>query len=245
MERAFAIDRTLNHTKIPSKPLPSPVEASPSRLGKAMFFRSIANGRIVTARDAGRGPLAAEVTWTRAWEMFDLHENADGTVSFSAECNGKYVTVRVDQDVRYLEASAETIDLWEKFHVEESDGIYLVKTAKEGFYGQADILNCGLLCAKERTPDTWERFNAFSVVMTNPEPLQPQLPPYIEQRSLAQLSKLGNPKKRPHYLQATLAGVLLFILGLAIFWVAWCLREGHNIMDPIDHFMWRLKWAFM
>lgn len=173
MERMFSIERTLNHTKNPAMPLSPPVEAPPPRLGKAMYFRSIANGRIVTARDAGRGPLAAEVNWTRAWEMFALHENEDGTVSFSAECNGKYVTVRFDQDVRYLEASAETIDLWEKFHVEESDGIYLVKTAKEGFYVQADILNGGVLCAKERTPDTWERFNAFSVVMTNPELPQP------------------------------------------------------------------------
>lgn len=55
-------------------------------------LRAHANGKYVTAENAGRSPLIANRTAIGRWEEFRLVVNSDGSISLLARVNGKYVT---------------------------------------------------------------------------------------------------------------------------------------------------------
>lgn len=124
-------------------------------------LRSVANDKFVTARNAGADALAAEADAIHNWEHFVWNDNSDGTVSFKAECNGKFVTVLFDDQYHPLVARADVVDEWEKFTIEKRNGFILMKTVKDGLYIQADLSNGGVLRAKEQNPQGWEQFRLF------------------------------------------------------------------------------------
>src|SRR5207253_5959134 len=59
---------------------------------RVISLRAHANGKLVTAENAGANPLIANRTAIGQWEQFDLLSNADGSVSFRAHANNLLVT---------------------------------------------------------------------------------------------------------------------------------------------------------
>jgi hypothetical protein len=59
--------------------------------GSPVGLRARANGQVVTAESAGAQPLIANRVVVGGWETFNFVDNADGSVSFQSQANGKYV----------------------------------------------------------------------------------------------------------------------------------------------------------
>jgi hypothetical protein len=68
----------------------------------------------VTAENAGASSLIANRTAIGSWEMFQLVNNVDGSVSLKANINGKYVTAE-NAGASPLIANRTAIGSWEKF----------------------------------------------------------------------------------------------------------------------------------
>lgn len=143
----------------------SPVSNEPIPLAShaGFRFRSEISGCFVKVVPDESGSLLAIASLEQESDSFEIVQNDDGTISFKAISNGRFVSVRFDDEAKPLRCCAESIDLWEKFTVEESGKDSLLKTAKDGLYVQTDIQNGNRLRAKETTPGTWERF-AYSPV---------------------------------------------------------------------------------
>jgi hypothetical protein len=77
-------------------------------------LRAHANGKIVTADNAGASPLIANRTAIGPWEQFDLINNSDGSVSFRAHANGDIVTAD-NAGASPLIANRTAIGPWEEF----------------------------------------------------------------------------------------------------------------------------------
>ena len=77
-------------------------------------LRAHANGRYVTAENAGSKPLIANRAAVGAWEKFKLVVNADGSISLLANANGRYVTASTGSAP--LIADSTTIGPAQKFY---------------------------------------------------------------------------------------------------------------------------------
>ena len=80
----------------------------------SISLRAHANGRYVTAEDAGAKPLIANRTRIGAWERFDQVDAGGGDVALFARANGRYVTAE-DAGAAPLIANRTRIGTWERF----------------------------------------------------------------------------------------------------------------------------------
>ncbi|HEU5474728.1 MAG TPA: family 43 glycosylhydrolase [Actinophytocola sp.] len=96
---------------VPQFTLAGPNPAPPSRV---VSLRAQANGRYVTAENAGASPLIANRTTIGLWEQFDLINNANGSVSFRARANNNYVCAD-NAGASALIANRTAIGPWEEF----------------------------------------------------------------------------------------------------------------------------------
>jgi hypothetical protein len=87
------------------------VTAPPARV---ISLRAHANGRIVTADNAGASPLIANRTAVGQWEQFDLINNADGSISLRAHANNNIVTAD-NAGANPLIANRTAVGPWEEF----------------------------------------------------------------------------------------------------------------------------------
>lgn len=55
-------------------------------------FRSLANGKLVCAENAGASPLISNRDAVGPWEQFEMVQNGDG-FALKSIANGKYVSV--------------------------------------------------------------------------------------------------------------------------------------------------------
>lgn len=69
---------------------------------------------LVSAEDAGNGPLVANRTAAGPWEAFTLVQNPNGTVSLLARVNNSYVCAE-NAGAGALVANRVAIGGWEQF----------------------------------------------------------------------------------------------------------------------------------
>ena len=91
----------------------------PPPAARVVSLRAHANGRIVTADNAGASPLIANRTAVGPWEEFDLLTNADGSVSFRAHANNNLVCAE-SAGAQPLIANRTAIGQWEQFDLIDS-----------------------------------------------------------------------------------------------------------------------------
>lgn len=114
---------------------------------------------IVSADNAGNDPLVANRPSVQDWELFQLIDNGDQTVSFRSKINNKYVTADVDQGGKLI-ARGDTVQLWEKFKiVPQTDGSVGLLALANNKYVCTHIDQGGVLIAdKDAVAGAWEAF---------------------------------------------------------------------------------------
>lgn len=122
-------------------------------------LKANANGKFVSAENAGAAPLVANRDTDGDWERFKIIEHADGTVSLLSMSNNKFVQADLNNGGRLI-ASATYASTWEKFTREQiSSGLYALKSVANGKYVTADLDRDGVLYAnRDSVGGAWETF---------------------------------------------------------------------------------------
>ena len=127
-------------------------------LPASITLKAAANGKYVTAENAGMAPLIANRAAANAYEKFWVTQNADGTVSLKAAANGKYVTA--DPSGAPLIANRSAIGTWEEFALVDDggSGMFTLKAMSNGKYVSADHAGASSLVANRSVIGSWETF---------------------------------------------------------------------------------------
>lgn len=126
------------------------------------------NDKIVCADNYGNNPLIANRdSFGGAWETLHVINNADGTISFKSDINGKYVCAVID-DKGQLIARSDVIDAWEKFKlVNIHSNQYAIKSVANGKYVTADFNdtenNGQLKAMSDSIGGAWEAFYFYGL----------------------------------------------------------------------------------
>jgi len=121
-------------------------------------LRAHANGKYVTADNAGRSPLIANRTAIGRWEQFDQIDLGGGHVALRAHANGKYVTA-ANAGRSPLIANRTAIGRWEEFKlVVNSDGSISLLAKANGRYVTADQAGSSPLIANGTAIGPWQKF---------------------------------------------------------------------------------------
>ncbi len=125
-------------------------------------LRSRANGRYVTAENAGAQPLIANRTAIATWEQFDLLDAGGGHVALRAHANNMIVTAE-NAGAQPLIANRTAILLWETFQlVHNSDGSVSLKAMVNDNYVCAENGGAQSLIANRTAIGTWEQFDLIT-----------------------------------------------------------------------------------
>ncbi|MDQ1725683.1 MAG: hypothetical protein QOG52_2711, partial [Frankiaceae bacterium] len=126
-------------------------------------FRAHANGKYVTADNAGASPLIANKTAIGTWEQFDKVTNPDGTISLRAHANNKFVTTP-NAGGSPLIASAATIGgAWEAFDlISNADGSVSLRSKANNQYVTAENAGASALIANRTSIGGWEEFDLIN-----------------------------------------------------------------------------------
>jgi aryl-phospho-beta-D-glucosidase BglC (GH1 family)/GH18 family chitinase len=150
--------------------LPGTVVFADTALTNDSYFgiQATINSKYVCSEDYGESNLIADRDSAGGWEQFRIIRNSDGTYSFQARANNKYLCAVIDDTdtENPVIARSNKISDWEKFSLEkQSNGTYAIKANANGKYVQADIndTKAGILHACADTVGTWETFNLNSV----------------------------------------------------------------------------------
>jgi hypothetical protein len=126
--------------------------------GAAVALRAHANGRVVTAEGSGSQPLIAHTVNTDVWELFDLIDNADGTVSLRSHANSNYVSA--PNATTSLIANSTTIGTAQKFDlIYNSDGSFGFRARSNSDYVCAESAGTQALIANRTAIGPWEEFD--------------------------------------------------------------------------------------
>jgi len=127
-------------------------------LPASINLKAAANGKYVTAENAGNWWLIANRTTAGAWEKFNVTQNSDGTISLQADVNSKYVTAEA-AGAWPLIANRSSAGGWEKFTlVDNGDGTFGLKASANGKYVCAEAGGARALVANRSSVGTWESF---------------------------------------------------------------------------------------
>jgi GH25 family lysozyme M1 (1,4-beta-N-acetylmuramidase) len=120
-----------------------------------------ANGRYVTAENAGGSPLIANRTAVAAWERFDQIDAGDGYIALRSHANGRLVTAE-NAGASPLIANRLVIGLWEKFKViTNADASITLQALVNGRYVTAENGGGSALIANRTAIGPWEQFDEF------------------------------------------------------------------------------------
>ena len=136
-------------------------DAGLTRLAGAapVSLRAHANGRYVTAENAGAKPLIANRTAIGAWEQFDQINLGGGYIALRAHANGRYVTAD-SAGAKPLIANRTAIGAWEKFKlVINPDGSISLLAGANGRYVTAENAGAKPLIANRTAIGPWEKFD--------------------------------------------------------------------------------------
>ena len=137
-------------------------------------LKSLANGKFVSASDAGNSPLIAVASIAAEWEAFEIKDQGNGNVGILAIINGKYVCAE-DNGSKPLIANRDQIGLWETFA--KIDVVNATTSEKHWLYGLGSnnafrsLANNKFVCAENAgdsalianrdVASTWETFELF------------------------------------------------------------------------------------
>ncbi|HEV2345654.1 MAG TPA: lectin [Actinocrinis sp.] len=125
-------------------------------------FRAAVNNMYVTAENAGASPLIANRAAIGTWEMFDLIDNADGSVGFRAHANNMYVCAD-NSGASPLIANRTAIGLWESFNlIHNSNGTISLQARVNNMYVTAENAGASSLIANRTAIGLWEQFTLIT-----------------------------------------------------------------------------------
>jgi hypothetical protein len=126
---------------------------------EVISLRSHANGRYVTADNAGSSPLIANRTAIGSWEQFDLIDDGGGYFSLKSHANGQYVSAD-NAGATALIANRPVIGTWEQFQIiHNGDGSIAFRSRINGEYVCADNAGASPLIANCTAIGQWESFD--------------------------------------------------------------------------------------
>jgi hypothetical protein len=126
--------------------------------GAAIALRAHANGTLVTAESGGTQPLIAHTVNTDSWELLDLIDNADGTVSLRSHANSKYVSAA--NATTSLIADSTTIGTAQKFDlIFNADGSFSFRAKSNNQIVAAESAGTQPLIANRTAVGPWESFD--------------------------------------------------------------------------------------
>jgi hypothetical protein len=138
--------------------LPAILVAIPGIAAAQSTLRASANGRFVTATNAGADNLAATASVASTWEQFAVINNSDGTVSFRAGINGLFVSADLNIGGRLI-ANRTVASTWEKFRVvQQPNGTVALQALANNTFVSADLNIGAVLIANRAAASTWEQF---------------------------------------------------------------------------------------
>lgn len=121
-------------------------------------LKAMANNSYVSADLNIGADLIANRTSVQGWEVFQIVNNPDGSVSFLSMANNKYVTADLNQGGK-LVAQAKGILGWEKFwKITNADGTVSFQAQANNMYVSADLNNGSVLFANRTAINAWEKF---------------------------------------------------------------------------------------
>jgi hypothetical protein len=129
---------------------------------RQVSLRAHANGKYVTADNAGTSPLIANRAAIGVWETFDQIDLGNGNIALQAHINDKYVTAE-NAGTSALIANRAAIGPWETFLlVHNTDGSVSLKAQINGKYVTAENAGASALIANRAAIGPWEEFDSIT-----------------------------------------------------------------------------------
>ena len=120
-------------------------------------LRAHANGKLVTAENAGAAPLIANRDAIGPWEQFDQVDAGNGWIALRSHANNQFVTAAPGQS---LIANATAITQQQQFRVvTNSDGSISLVAAANNQYVCAENAGAASLIANRTAIGPWEEFD--------------------------------------------------------------------------------------
>jgi hypothetical protein len=146
----------------PTRPTQPVVSGGGGGTGTVVSFRAHANGRLVTAENAGAQPLIANRTAIGGWEQFDLIDLGGGNVALRAHANGRYVCAE-SAGTQPLIANRTAIGGWETFQlIHHPDGSVSLRALVNNQYVCAEDAGAASLIANRTAIGGWEQFDLIT-----------------------------------------------------------------------------------
>jgi beta-glucosidase len=134
--------------------------ATPPPPEPVITLRAHANGKLVTAENAGAAALIANRTAIGPWEQFDQVDAGDGMIALRAHANGRYVTAAPGAA---LIAGATAIGTQQSFRpVRNGDGSLSLVAAANNQYVCAENAGAAPLIANRTAIGPWEEFDLIA-----------------------------------------------------------------------------------
>jgi lysophospholipase L1-like esterase len=134
----------------------------PPPAAPVVSFRAHANGKYVSADNAGANPLIANKTAIGSWEQFDELDAGNGNIALRAHANGKLVCAD-NAGANPLIANRTAIGGWETFQLlHNADGSVSLKAQANGKYVTAESGGASALIANRTAIGPWEEFDLIS-----------------------------------------------------------------------------------
>jgi type 1 glutamine amidotransferase len=122
-------------------------------------LRAHANGKIVTADNAGSSPLIANRTAIGPWEQFDEIDEGNGNIALRAHANGMYVCAD-NAGANPLIANRTAVGGWETFTlIHNADGSVSLRALANSHYVTAENAGAAALIANRTAIGGWEEFD--------------------------------------------------------------------------------------
>ncbi|MEE4546568.1 GDSL-type esterase/lipase family protein [Streptomyces sp. V4-01] len=127
--------------------------------GSFVALRSHANGRYVTAENAGASALIADGDAAGAWQQFDEVNEGNGLIALRAHADGMFVTAE-NAGAAPLIANRAAAALWETFQlVQNPDHSVSLRAQVNGRYVTAENAGAAPLVANRDAVGPWEEFD--------------------------------------------------------------------------------------
>jgi lysophospholipase L1-like esterase len=136
----------------------SPAPPPPS----VISLRAHANGKYVTAENAGAAPLIANRAAIGGWEQFDVLDAGNGNIALRAHANNQIVTAE-NAGNNPLIANRAAIGGWETFQlIHNPDGSVTLKALVNNKYVTAENAGNNPLIANRSAIGPWEEFDLIN-----------------------------------------------------------------------------------
>ena len=142
--------------------LPGLATLAAAKPPQVLSLRAHANGKWVSADNAGRSALIANRDVIGTWEQFDQIDLGGGDIALRSHANGRYVTAD-SAGTDPLIANRMAAGSWERFRlVRNPDGSVSLRAEINGRYVTAETRGAAPLVANRRSIGVWEEFDASS-----------------------------------------------------------------------------------